>query len=102
MRKYIVAGLLLISVSTDAQQSEQDSLRFKNIEQVMIVGDKAKYMSGAGQYISLRKLEKLNQPNINNVLRIIPGVNVRDEEGFGLRPNIGFRGTLSTTFCTLP
>ena len=93
MRKYIVAGLLLISVSTDAQQSEQDSLRFKNIEQVTIVGDKAKYIIGSGQYISLRKLEKLNQPNINNVLRIIPGVNVRDEEGFGLRPNIGLRGT---------
>jgi Fe(3+) dicitrate transport protein len=30
---------------------------------------------------------------VNNVLRIVPGVNVRDEEGFGLRPNIGLRGT---------
>ena len=93
MRKYLVAGLLLISVSTYAQQTEQDSLKIKNIEQVTIVGDKAKYISGAGQFISPRKLEKLNQLNINNVLRIIPGVNVRDEEGFGLRPNIGLRGT---------
>ena len=93
MRKILVAALLLISISTYAQQLEQDTLKVKNIEQVTIVGDKAKSIPGSGQYISLRKLEKLNQPNINNVLRVIPGVNIRDEEGFGLRPNIGLRGT---------
>jgi Fe(3+) dicitrate transport protein len=30
--------------------------------------------------------------NVNEALRKIPGVNVRDEEGFGMRPNIGIRG----------
>ncbi len=93
MRKILIAALLLIRISTYAQQLEQDTLKIKNIEQVTIVGDKAKSMPGAGQNISLYKLEKLNQPNINNVLRVIPGVNIRDEEGFGLRPNIGLRGT---------
>ncbi|MBK7634284.1 MAG: TonB-dependent receptor plug domain-containing protein [Saprospiraceae bacterium] len=58
-----------------------------------MVGDRAKSIPGSGQYISIRKLEKLNHPNVNNILRVIPGVNIRDEEGFGLRPNIGLRGT---------
>jgi Fe(3+) dicitrate transport protein len=34
--------------------------------------------------------------NFSEALRKIPGVNVRDEEGFGLRPNIGIRGTNPT------
>ncbi len=76
-----------------AQEITQDSLKGRELEEVTIVGDRGKTMPGAGQYISVRKLEKLNQPNINNVLRVVPGVNIRDEEGFGLRPNIGLRGT---------
>ncbi|MGQ9897245.1 MAG: TonB-dependent receptor plug domain-containing protein [Acidobacteriota bacterium] len=30
--------------------------------------------------------------NFNEALRKLPGIHVRDEEGFGLRPNIGIRG----------
>ncbi|ODS86003.1 MAG: hypothetical protein ABS44_14165 [Chryseobacterium sp. SCN 40-13] len=93
MNKILVLPLMLLSISTFAQLSTQDTLTSRNLEEVTIIGDKGKSLPGAGQYIGVRKLEKLNQPNVNNVLRIIPGVNVRDEEGFGLRPNIGLRGT---------
>jgi Fe(3+) dicitrate transport protein len=63
------------------------------LHDVEIVGYNAKTIAGSGQYINTRTLSKTNQININNVLRNIPGVNVRDEEGYGLRPNIGLRGT---------
>jgi Fe(3+) dicitrate transport protein len=43
--------------------------------------------------VNFAKIQKLNQPDINKVIQTIPGINVRDEEGFGLRPNIGLRGT---------
>jgi len=84
---------MLIGVSIFAQQADQDTLKVANLEQVTIVGDRANSIPGSGQFINNHKLETLNQPNINNVLRVIPGVNIRDEEGFGLRPNIGLRGT---------
>lgn len=88
MKNILVLPLLTITLSTFAQVNTHDT-----VHEVTIVGNKAKTIPGAGQYIGLQKLEKLNQSNVNNVLRTVPGVNVRDEEGFGLRPNIGLRGT---------
>jgi len=53
------------------------------------VGD----LTGSAHYISPKELAKFSYNDIHRVLRNIPGVNVQDEDGFGLRPNIGFRGT---------
>jgi len=89
----ILFSALIFSLDSFASYSEPDSLATTDLQSVTIIGDRAKSIPGAGQYINNKKLEQLNQPNINNVLRIVPGVNVRDEEGFGLRPNIGLRGT---------
>lgn len=93
MRKILILPFVLISAVAIAQQAVHDSFKVTNLEQLAIVAYKAKSIPGSGEYVNQRKLEKLNQPNINHVLRMIPGVNIRDEEGFGLRPNIGLRGT---------
>jgi Fe(3+) dicitrate transport protein len=67
------------------------------LDRVMVVGDPAKIdaVPGAAHYISKEELEKqkVGYDDINRVLRQVPGVYVQDEEGFGLRPNIGMRGT---------
>ncbi|MDQ3711268.1 MAG: carboxypeptidase regulatory-like domain-containing protein [Acidobacteriota bacterium] len=51
---------------------------------------------GSIERIDARSLENARVFNFSEALRKFSGVNVRDEEGFGLRPNIGIRGTNPT------
>jgi Fe(3+) dicitrate transport protein len=48
--------------------------------------------SGSAAVIDGRTLEESRVFNVNEALRKVPGVHVREEEGVGLRPNIGIRG----------
>ncbi|GMU61286.1 MAG: TonB-dependent receptor [Myxococcaceae bacterium] len=49
-------------------------------------------VAGSAQVIGREELERTESNDINRVLQSVPGVYVREEDGFGLRPNIGLRG----------
>lgn len=49
-------------------------------------------IAGAANVITKADIETSRPFTVNEILRQVPGVNVRDEEGFGLRPNISIRG----------
>lgn len=55
--------------------------------------EKAAETGGSATYLDMEDLEHFSYTDINRVLRQVPGVNVREEEGFGLRPNISIRGS---------
>lgn len=61
---------------------------------VTVIGNAERLPSiaGAGQVIEAAELEGGRVFTVNEALRKVPGVHARDEEGFGLRPNIGIRG----------
>ncbi len=48
---------------------------------------------GSAHFITLKELQKFKYSDVNRVLRNIPGIIIQEEDGFGLRPNIGMRGT---------
>jgi Fe(3+) dicitrate transport protein len=49
-------------------------------------------LPGSVDVLDRRQLEASRVTNVNEALHKATGVNVRDEEGFALRPNIGIRG----------
>jgi Fe(3+) dicitrate transport protein len=48
---------------------------------------------GSAHVLDAEALEIFNDTDILRVLRAVPGVYLQEEEGFGLRPNIGIRGS---------
>ena len=59
-----------------------------------IVGshERLRRIPGSVDIVDRETLENSRAMTTNEVLRGVAGVHVRDEEGFGLRPNIGIRG----------
>ncbi|MGQ0620501.1 MAG: TonB-dependent receptor family protein [Panacagrimonas sp.] len=49
-------------------------------------------ISGSAHLVDEAELKRYGYDDINRVLNAVPGVYVREEDGFGLRPNIGLRG----------
>ena len=47
---------------------------------------------GAADVITAEEIKRLKPTSLNEVVRGVAGVHVVEEEGIGLRPNVGFRG----------
>ena len=67
------------------------------IKEVLIIGTKEEKQSlaGSGVQISAEDLSKQSYSDLNQIVSSVPGVYVREEDGYGLRPNIGIRGATS-------
>lgn len=79
-------------------ETPKDSVETLNevvISANLLLGSKfhAQNRTGSAFYISSAELEQHNYTDINRVFNSVPGVNVYEEDGFGLRPNISLRGT---------
>ena len=64
------------------------------LEEILIIGSKsaAKEVSGSASFLDETDLDRFDQIDLRKVLNQVAGVYIREEDGFGLRPNIGIRG----------
>ncbi len=76
----------------EASAPEQKPLRIPLTEVIGTAPEALEHIPGSGRVVTQESLWKNHRLTINEALREVPGVNVRDEEGLGIRPNIGIRG----------
>jgi Fe(3+) dicitrate transport protein len=65
----------------------------RQLEELTVVGTRESRTPGSAQVLRPRDLERMDYDNPEMVTKTLPGVYARGEDGFGLRPNIGIRGT---------
>jgi len=89
---FVIMGLLTILFFVPAFADENTE---EVIESVTIIGsaEDLRKLPGSGQVISNDDLLKAMDTDIQKILTAVPGVYMRTEEGYGLRPNISIRGT---------
>lgn len=75
-------------------ENRDESATILELPKVDVIGnmDALQSVTGSGAILDKEVLYQSHVFTTNEALRKIPGVNVRDEEGFGMRPNIGIRG----------
>lgn len=76
-------------IEDDAVEDADDLERLQEVE---VEAERLINVGGAAQELDEEELERLEYDDPNAILLQVPGVYVRPEEGFGLRPNIGMRG----------
>jgi Fe(3+) dicitrate transport protein len=89
-----ICAALTPAVASAEPVPEPDRDSARRLARVVVVGDQANAADQPGS-VSLIDAEEIRSARVFSVseaLRKAAGVVVRDEEGFGIRPNIGIRG----------
>ena len=88
----LLATVALTAVAVCVQA--EDAAGASEIEEVVVIGSRARadVVAGSGTVVDHEALERFDYVDLNQVLSAVPGVYLREEDGFGLRPNIGIRG----------
>lgn len=93
---FAVGVVTALFAATVAAQQQRDSTahRGRQLPTVEVIGAPAALVGipGSGTLLSAGLLKAINPRDAGQALRVVPGLLVRDEEGLGLRPNIGIRG----------
>ncbi len=99
MKKTVIASAIAgATLAMAAQAAPEESLpKQPYMEVIEIIGsqDEARNIAGSGALIDKEQLRVEAATDINQLLKTIPGTYIREEDGMGLRPNIGIRAASS-------
>ncbi|OYW95901.1 MAG: hypothetical protein B7Z13_00355 [Caulobacterales bacterium 32-67-6] len=92
----LLCGAAVCALTLSSAQAEVlDDAGAPLLDAVLVTGSttNVREIGGSVQVIDAEALSTFAYSDVNRVLRQAPGVYLQEEEGFGLRPNIGIRGS---------
>ncbi|MFT5704496.1 MAG: Fe(3+) dicitrate transport protein [Shewanella sp.] len=89
----LISTALLAAFSPQVMAQELDSQ--STMEQISIFGkhNPLNTVPGSAHLLNQAELDTFKYTDIMRTLSSVPGVYIQEEDGYGLRPNIGMRGT---------
>ena len=92
-RRTLVLALPFFAYQHSAEEVS-NQLEDEIIEEVLIIGTReaVRELPGSGAIIDSEEIDRFDHVDLNQVLGSVPGLYIREEDGYGLRPNIGIRG----------
>ena len=91
-KKLLLSALIISGAAASANEPLAPAQ-----EEMLVTGgkDSIQTLSGSAHLLDKTTLEQFDFSDLNKVLGQLPGVYIRSEDGYGLRPNIGLRGVTS-------
>jgi Fe(3+) dicitrate transport protein len=94
---FLVAPMaaLALSAGAEAPEAAEGDDRYRLLSTVVVTGssEAALDVAGSVSFLTDADLSVQAQSDVLRILRAVPGVNIQEEDGYGLRPNIGLRGS---------
>ena len=96
MKRTILAVAIATAASATAFTATAQTNN-QNLEEVTIIGSReaAQSLPGSGTVVDFEQMQIESANDINQLLKTVPGIYILEEDGYGLRPNIGIRGATS-------
>lgn len=93
----VLLGFTSASISTSVKAEPNPILEALLVPEMTVIAapDDYRKLAGSGAYLSSDRLAKFEDTDINAMLEEVAGVYIQEEDGYGLRPNIGMRAAMS-------
>ncbi len=92
MKNCLIASVLISALGGISLPLMAKEIELPSINVVDRFEGGASSIPGAVDIVSPEEMEMIQPASLQDALKIVPGVNARDEEGYGAIPNIGIRG----------